>query len=140
MTEWYTNEFSKIAGISKRALHYYDSIDLLKPSARLSNGYRSYSGVDLLKLQQIIALRFFGFELNKIKTFMATAVDINELEKQLKYLEAKKIELETASSVLKKVISNYSVNKVIPWDEIIKKIDTLQPTKKTKKQKKEMNN
>jgi len=52
-------------------LHHYDKIGLLKPSMRLSNGYRLYSETDLLKLQQIIALKFFGFELSQIKLLLA---------------------------------------------------------------------
>ena len=61
MTQWYVKDLSKLTGISVQTLHHYDRIALLKPSLRLSNGYRLYSEQDLLKLQQIIALKFFGF-------------------------------------------------------------------------------
>ena len=64
--------------MSVRTLHYYDKIDLLKPSLRLTNGYRLYSDKDLLKIQQIIALKFFGFELSQIKLLLVKQDDIVE--------------------------------------------------------------
>jgi DNA-binding transcriptional MerR regulator len=64
--------------VSVRTLHYYDKIDLLKPSLRLTNGYRLYSDKDLLKIQQIIALKFFGFELSQIKLLLVKQDDIVE--------------------------------------------------------------
>ena len=70
MTEWYIKEFSKLTSVSVRTLHHYDDIGLLKPSIRLPNGYRLYSETDLLTLQQIIALKFFGFELSNIQTLL----------------------------------------------------------------------
>jgi DNA-binding transcriptional MerR regulator len=36
----------------------------------MSNGYRVYSEKDFLKLQQIVALKFFGFELSQIKALL----------------------------------------------------------------------
>ena len=64
MKTWYAKQLSDLANVSIRTLHYYDKIDLLKPSIRRPNGYRLYSETDLAKLQQIVALKFFGFELS----------------------------------------------------------------------------
>src|SRR5476651_2629119 len=103
MTQWYVNELSKLTNVSVRTLHHYDKIGLLKPSIRLENNYRSYSEKDLLKLQQIIALKFFGFELSRIKTLMQEEINIFDhfraqqefLEKQVKSLQAARGTLET---------------------------------------------
>lgn len=46
MAEWYVKDLSKLTGVSVQTLHHYDRIDLLKPSVRLSNGYRIYSETD----------------------------------------------------------------------------------------------
>ena len=78
MAQWYVKDLSKLTHISVQTLHYYDRIGLLKPSVRLTNGYRLYSEKDLLKLQQIIALKFFGFALPQIKTLLAS--DANMLD------------------------------------------------------------
>lgn len=61
------NEVSKYAGISVRALHYYDEIKLLCPKQVTESGYRLYDYEDLLKLEQILFLKEMGFELKKIK-------------------------------------------------------------------------
>ena len=77
MTHWYVKDLSKLTGISVQTLHHYDRIELLKPSLRLSNGYRVYSEKDLLQLQQIIALKFIDItyvnifnKLIRLQTFL----------------------------------------------------------------------
>ena len=90
MKQWHTKEFGKLAQVSVRTLHHYDRIGLLKPSLRQSNNYRLYSETDLLRLQQIIALKFFGFELSQIKCLLNTHDDILEnLTMQSKFLQEK---------------------------------------------------
>lgn len=60
-------EVADLVGISVRALHYYDEIGLLKPSAVSEAGYRLYLEEDLEKLQQILFFREMGFPLKQIK-------------------------------------------------------------------------
>lgn len=76
MAQWYVKELSKLTDVSVQTLHHYDHIGLLKPSLRLTNGYRVYSEKDLLKLQQIIALKFFGFKLTHIKSLLTDEVNM----------------------------------------------------------------
>src|SRR5580704_7702573 len=102
MAQWYVKDISKLTHISVQTLHHYDRIDLLKPSVRLPNGYRLYSEKDLLKLQQIIALKFFGFELAQIKTLLDTEVNmIDHFADQSHCLETKAKTLLEASQTLK---------------------------------------
>lgn len=61
------NEVAKLTGITVRALHYYDEINLLKPSDNYQAGYRLYSNEDVETLQQIMFLKEIGFELKQIK-------------------------------------------------------------------------
>ncbi|MGL5087732.1 MAG: MerR family transcriptional regulator, partial [Clostridium sp.] len=61
------NEISKLTGITVRALHYYDEINLLKPSDNSESGYRLYSDEDIESLHQIMFLKEIGFELKQIK-------------------------------------------------------------------------
>lgn len=58
-TKWHIKEFSELTQTSIRMLRYYDKTGLLNPSYREANGYRCYTEPDLVKLQQIIALRYF---------------------------------------------------------------------------------
>ena len=134
MTEWYVKDLSKLTGVSIQTLHYYDRIDLLKPSVRFTNGYRLYSENDLLKLQQIIALKFFGFELAQIKTLLADNVEVYEhLLMQAQLLEKKAKTLFEASQTLKNIVTSYSGNKSIPWKTIIKLIEVYYMTQQLEK-------
>ncbi len=56
--------------VSVRTLHYYDEIDLLKPSFVSESGYRYYGKDDLLRLHQILVLKKLGFTLSKIKEML----------------------------------------------------------------------
>lgn len=61
------------AGISRRTLHYYDEIGLLKPSAYGDNGYRYYLQEDALRLQQILFYRELDLPLDQIKNLLDQA-------------------------------------------------------------------
>lgn len=59
-------EVAASTGVSVRTLHHYDRIGLLRPSGRSAGDYRLYGDEDLLRLQQILTLRFLGFPLKQI--------------------------------------------------------------------------
>lgn len=50
-------EVSQLVGLSVRTLHYYDEIDLLKPTLVGDNGYRFYDDYALAQLQDILLFR-----------------------------------------------------------------------------------
>jgi DNA-binding transcriptional MerR regulator len=60
-------EVAGLSGLTVRALHHYDAIGLLEPSARSAAGYRLYSDDDLMRLQQIIVGRGLGLSLEAIR-------------------------------------------------------------------------
>lgn len=64
-------QLSKLAGVSIRALHYYDQIGLLKPSWLGGNGYRHYEEEALQKLQQILFYRELDLSLEEIKAILS---------------------------------------------------------------------
>jgi len=133
MTQWYVKELSKLTKVSVRTLHHYDKIGLLKPSIRLENNYRVYSEADLLKLQQILALKFFGFELGRIKTLMQEEINIfDHFRAQQKLLEQQVKTLQTASLTLEAILCESSPHKSVPWKTILKLIEDYQMTKELK--------
>ncbi len=67
MIDYTVKQLAKIAGVSPRTLHYYDEIDLLKPSYVSSNGYRHYDEDTMLRLQQILFFRELNFSLADIQ-------------------------------------------------------------------------
>jgi MerR family transcriptional regulator, thiopeptide resistance regulator len=61
-----TKQLAESAGISVRALHYYDSIGLLIPEFRSPNRYRQYGEEAVIRLQQIRFFRELDFSLKEI--------------------------------------------------------------------------
>ncbi|MGI2747621.1 MerR family transcriptional regulator [Bacillus cytotoxicus] len=64
---WTISEFAHIGDVTVRTLRYYDKINLLKPSDYTEGGHRLYVKDDLHILQQIQALKHFGFSLGEIQ-------------------------------------------------------------------------
>ena len=93
----------------------------------MSNGYRVYSENDLLRLQQIIALKLFEFDLATIKQILTTEVNIVTcLQNQVNILENKAKTFTEINEILKDIIIECNNNKVISWDKIIKKTHEYQ--------------
>lgn len=128
---WYVKDLSKLTNVSVQTLHHYDKIGLLEPSVRFANGYRSYSERDLLKLQQIIALKFFGFKLTQIKAILEGETDaLESFSIQSQLLEQKAQNLLEASATLKGLLADCNKSKSIPWKTIIKLIEVYRMTEK----------
>lgn len=64
-------EVARLTGSTVRTLHHYDRIGLLRPSAVSEAGYRLYAEADLLRLQQVLTLRYLGFPLKQIRDLLA---------------------------------------------------------------------
>lgn len=134
MKQWYVKELSKLTKITVQTLHHYDRIGLLNPSVRLDNNYRLYSEKDLLRLQQIIALKFFGFELNQIKNLLSGDVDmIDHFTVQSQFLEEKAAALIAAQKTLQNVLSDCKNNKSLSWESIIQTIEAYRMTQELEK-------
>ena len=89
-------EVSQLSGVSVRTLHYYDEIDLLKPSVVAENGYRYYNRDAVVRLQEILLYRELDFPLKKIKEIVGKPGydKVQALRDQIKLLELKKSRLE----------------------------------------------
>lgn len=64
-------EFSRLTGIKRDTLRFYDRIDLLKPKARGENGYRYYTRRQLSSGYLISSLRLLGVGLEDIREYSA---------------------------------------------------------------------
>ena len=65
-------QVSDLTGISVRMLHYYDKIELLKPSKFTDAGYRLYDDEALETLQQILFFKELDIPLKEVKEIMAS--------------------------------------------------------------------
>src|ERR1700722_20311547 len=62
-------QFAELAGVTVRTLHHYDRLGLLR-ARRTEAGYRMYRESDLERLEQVVALKFVGLPLKRIKTLL----------------------------------------------------------------------
>lgn len=62
-------EVSKIAGVSRRTLQYYDDAGILS-TERTENNHRVYHSCELEKIWQILIYKEMAFELSEIKKLL----------------------------------------------------------------------
>lgn len=131
------NEFARKAGVTVRTLHVYDRMGLLQPATRSASGYRLYGERELVRLEQILALRFFGLGLDRIKTLLdgpphtlAQALDVQRsilIEEQrrlnvvLEAIDGARNALDDASrdrwDVVRNVIEVFKMKNDVSWTE-----------------------
>jgi DNA-binding transcriptional MerR regulator len=71
-------ELARVAGVTVRALHHYDSLGLLVPSERTEAGHRLYSGDDVRRLYRLLALREIGLPLDEIGPLLDAKTHLSE--------------------------------------------------------------
>lgn len=108
MKQYSVKELSKLAGVSIRTLHHYDSIGLLKPSSRTEAGYRAYGEPELLRLQQILFYKELDFPLHEIRSILDDpGFDVvSALSNHRKLLKARKLRLATLMATITKTIDH----------------------------------
>ena len=105
--EYSINKLSKLAGISTRALLYYDEIGLLSPKRISSNDYRVYSQNEVDLLQQILFFRELGMPLYEIKKIVWSKEydGAAALQAHLTALKAKRKQIESLIINVEKTIA-----------------------------------
>ena len=100
------NEVSKLLGIPKDTLRYYDRISIVSPS-RGHNSYRVYSKDDLVHLMNIQIMQYADFSLAEIKGkfqfHRMQSVDPAYCQEVAEFLDAKKAETRKKIEHLEKV-------------------------------------
>ena len=135
------HEFARRAGVTVRTLHYYDRLDLLKPSEHTGAGFRRYSEADFGRLEQIVALKFIGFSLKEIKRLLnRKGFGLSEvLTAQRLTLEEKRRHLDLAIQAINKAEKTVSRGSVPDWESFRKIIGEIQMQNNTEWQKKYYN-
>lgn len=70
MSIYTTGEIAKLCGVTVRTVQYYDSRNILVPSALSEGGRRLYSEEDLKRLRMICFLREAGLSINNISELL----------------------------------------------------------------------
>lgn len=130
------HEFSRLTKVTVRALHYYDEIGLLPPADHASGGARLYTERDLIRLQQIITLKFMGFSLSEIKRLIdQPGFSLKRaLRVQTQAVEEEIARLRRASQALRQTIGLLESNRRVDWKKIITIMEAIcmSEEKKTK--------
>lgn len=95
------NEVSKLSGVSRRTLQYYDQIGLLPPSAVKESGYRQYNEESLRRLWSILCYKELGISLDDIRLLLENP---KEMEKEI-MRQHKHILMEKQSRLQKMIVS-----------------------------------
>lgn len=104
-------ELSDITGISVRALHYYDEIGLLTPTAKSEAGYRLYDDKALETLRQILFFREFDIPLGRIKSILEDSA-LNQkqiLQMQREMLVVQKARTERLIAGIDKILKGEDI-------------------------------
>lgn len=99
-------EISRLTGVSVRTLHYYDEINLLKPTETTDAGYRLYDDTALERLHSILLFRELQFPLGEIKAILDSNGFDKEaaLKEQIKLLEMQKNRLDEIIDSARKLL------------------------------------
>lgn len=95
------NEVSKLSGVSRRTLQYYDEIGLLPPSAVKASGYRQYDDESLRRLWSILFYKELGFSLDEIRLLLENPKEV----KQELMRQHKQVLLEKQSQLQRLLLS-----------------------------------
>lgn len=128
MSKFYSiSALCQLTSVSVRTLHYYDEINILKPKKRTAKGHRYYDENDLMRLQQIVTLKFLGLPLLQIKKiFENEKYNIfDSLKMQAKALADEKKKIEKAADFLNYLINEHQSKKTIDWNTVTDIILTL---------------
>ena len=98
------NEVSRITGVTKRTLQYYDDEGIL-PIERTPNNYRVYDQYALEQIWQILIYKEMDFKLNEIKHLLNLSEEQKEqyfnrqMEKIQEKIVSKEVQLKFISLV-----------------------------------------
>ena len=135
MSKYTTGEIAKLCGVSVRTVQYYDSRNILVPSALSEGGRRLYSEEDLKRMRIICFLREAGLPINSISALFAEndpgsiiSVLLDQQERQLREeLEEQQKKLAIIESIKRELkgIDTFSVESIGDIANIMKSKDKL---------------
>jgi MerR family transcriptional regulator, thiopeptide resistance regulator len=114
-------EMAALTQVSVRTLHHYDRIGLLRPALHSTGGYRMYGESELLRLQQILTLRYLGFPLKRIGELLDRAdFDlVASLRVQGQALHDRITELEHISAAIGELVDQRLTTGEWSWQLVI---------------------
>lgn len=121
-------QLSKKTGVTVRTLDYYDEIDLLKPSSKTSGGHRLYIEGDIMQLERVLALKYMGFTLEKIKTILEDSSSDwkHSVQEQLEMVRQEQKRLKALEQALQGISYSFEFGGEKSWPVIFGVIQLYQ--------------
>lgn len=73
-------ELARQAGVTPKAVRFYERAGLLPPAARAPNGYRVYTAADLARLRFIVRMRRLGLTVADLRDLLRLAAQASPEE------------------------------------------------------------
>ena len=114
------SEAAALSGLTVRALHHYDEIGLLQPSAHSDAGYRLYSNDDIQVLRRIRRYQALGFSLGEIRELLAASASdrLAALQNQRDTIRSRASETAGIVRAINREIDMESGNETEPSDRL----------------------
>ncbi len=114
-------ELAKEMDVTVRTLQFYDKEGLLISSAKSEGGRRLYSKKDMVKLHQILSLKYLGFSLEEIKTKLLpldSPEDVAQILGKQKFIIEEQIkELNTVADAIDSLLAEVTQMKEVDFDK-----------------------
>jgi len=125
-------EVASLAGVTVRTLHHYDEIGLLPPSGRAANGYRTYTDVDVARLQRVLGWRELGFDLEQVAALVATdgspGAATEQLRRQHELLLSRIHRLQSVAATVAKTLEAHEMGINLTPEEMLEVFGDHDPT------------
>lgn len=132
---WRVGELARATGLTVRTLHHWDDLGLVSPSRDAFSRHRYYTGADVERVYQVLALRRLGVPLGAIGQLLADSAPLESmLADHLAVVEAQLTELARLRDGLQATLAAAEdrtpadlltlIRKVIVVDEIVGKYFT----------------
>jgi MerR family transcriptional regulator, thiopeptide resistance regulator len=129
---WKVGQLAASTGLTVRALHHYDHLGLVRPSARTPAGYRLYVEADVERLYQVLAFRQVGLPLDAIGKVLDEASSIDGLlESHRVYLDRQMVAIRTLRaqlSIMAEASKSGDAVSITDFLELIRKVITVDGT------------
>ncbi|RIK36895.1 MAG: hypothetical protein DCC58_18710 [Chloroflexi bacterium] len=113
-------EVAQRSGVSIRTLHHDDRLGLVRPHGYSEGGHRLYAPEDMLRLQQVLLLRYLGFPLRRIRDLLEQPnLDLAASLRDQQRLLAQRIrEQERIATALEALLAGWAGTGHWHWDRL----------------------
>lgn len=122
------HDATKYFGVSLRTLRYYEDVGLLTSIRESSTTFRSYDGIQLHRLEQILMLRKLNFSIKEIKQIFDgndSEFLLTLLQKKLDTIDVEITNLSQIKAVLSSFLQHLSTMKLVDQLDIKLLIDQV---------------